>query len=148
MKHTLLSMAFCLFLLPGRSQSYSAASIPEELKKNAAVVTLLDNTDVEVEDVDKAVIKIHKVFTVMNEEGKDALMFQQFCNKYISLEDADSKMFDKNGKQRARYKKKELLNTAVGEGLIEDGYMTYYRLSTATYPVTVEFNYEVKRKST
>lgn len=148
MKHTLLSIAFCLFLLPGRSQSYSAASIPEELKKNAAVVTLLNNTDVEVEDVDKAVIKTHKVFTVMNEEGKDALMFQQFCNKYISLEDAEIKMFDKNGKQMARYKKKELLNTAVGEGLIEDGYMTYYRLSTAAYPVTVEFNYEVKRKST
>src|SRR5690242_17359425 len=117
MKHTLLSIAFSLCLLAGRSQSYSAASIPEDLKKNADVVVLLDNTNVEVEDVDKASIKTQRIFTVLNEEGKHALMFQQYCNKYVSLDDAEIKMYDKNGKQIARYKRKELSSTAIGEGL-------------------------------
>ncbi|MGZ3880768.1 MAG: transglutaminase-like domain-containing protein [Flavisolibacter sp.] len=147
MKHTLLYIIFSLFLLAGHSQSYSVASIPEELKKNAAVVTLLDNTNVDVEDVDKASVKTQKIFTILNEEGKGALIFSQYCNKYVSLDDAEIKMYDKNGKQIARIKKKELFNTAIGEGLIEDGYMSYYRLSTATYPVTVEYNYEIKLKS-
>lgn len=147
MKHTLLALFFLFGLLSGHTQTYNFASIPEDLKKNAAVVTLLDNTTIEVEDVDKATVKMQKVFTVLNEEGKDALMFNQYCNKYVSLDDAEIKVYDKNGKQTARYKKKDLASVAIGEGLIEDGYMSYYRISAPTYPLTVEYNYTVKVKS-
>jgi hypothetical protein len=147
MKYTVITLTFSLCLLAARSQVYNTALIPEELKKNAAYVALLDNTAVEVEDVDKATIKMQKVFTVLNEEGKSALSFAQSCSKYEMLDDAEIKVYDKNGKQTARYKKKDLGSVAVGEGLIEDGYLAYYRVSASTYPITVEFNYVLKLKS-
>jgi hypothetical protein len=147
MKYTVITLTFSLCLLAARSQVYNTALIPVELKKNAAVVTLLDNTAIEVEDVDKATVKMQKVFTVLNEDGKDALSFSQYCNKYVALEDAEIRVYDENGKQTARYKKKDLRSTAVGEGLIEDGFMSYYRITTPTYPITVEYNYEVRLKS-
>jgi hypothetical protein len=147
MKHTVFTLILCLFLVAARSQVYNSASIPEELKKNADVVTLVDNTSIDVEDIDKATIKMHKVFTVLSEEGKGALSFSQYCNKYVVLDDADIKLYDKNGKQTAHYKKKDLGSTAIGEGLVEDGYVAFYRISTPTYPVTVEYNYTVKLKS-
>jgi transglutaminase-like putative cysteine protease len=147
MKHTVLTLGFCFCLVAARSQVYNAAQIPEELKKNAAVVALLNNTTVEVEDVDKATVKMQKVYIVLNEEGKETLSFAQSCSKYQMLEDADIRVYDKNGKQTAHYKKKDLASVAVGEGLIEDGYMAYYRISTPTYPITVEYNYEIKLKS-
>ena len=41
-----------------------------------------------------------------------------------------------------------MTTVATGEGLIEDGYYTYYSISTSTYPVTVELKYEIKIKGT
>lgn len=146
MKNSLFALMF-LFCLHSVKAQFDPSSVPEELKKNAAVITHLDNTSVEVEDIDKASVKVHKIFTVVNEEGKEALWFNQYCNKYISLDDAEIKVYDQKGKQTAKYKKKDMYSVAIGEGLVEDGYMTYYKISTANYPITLEFSYEVKLKS-
>jgi len=146
MKHSLLSFLFCFCIWVLNAQ-YNASSVPNDLKKNAAVVTHLYNTNVEVEGIDKATIKVQKIFTVLNEEGKEELMFHQYCNKYISLDDAEIKVYDQKGKQTAKYKKKDLFTSAIGEGLVEDGYMSYYKITTPDYPVTVEFNYSVRLKS-
>ncbi|MEI9809834.1 MAG: hypothetical protein WDO16_19315 [Bacteroidota bacterium] len=41
------------------------------------------------------------------------------------------------------------MNTvATGEGLIEDGYVTYYRVQALSYPVTIDVKYEKSIKST
>lgn len=146
MKYSLL-VCLSLFFGYAQGQSYNPSSVPEELKKNASVIVHLDNTSVEVEDIDKATVKVERVFTVLSEEGKDALFFNQYCNKYVSLDDAEIKVYDKNGKQTAKVKRKEMASHAVGEGLVEDGFLIYYPITAPVYPVTVECNYTVKLKS-
>lgn len=146
MKYCLFSLVVFVFVCSANAQ-YNLAAVPEALKKNAAVITHLYNTEIGIEDVDKATIKVHKIFTVLNEEGKSELLFNQGTNKYISLDEAEIKVFDQNGKQTAKYKKKDMATTAVGEGLIEDGYVTYYPITATSYPVTLEYNYEMKLKS-
>jgi hypothetical protein len=147
MKKRLFFIVGSLCSLVAWAQSYNVSAIPAAMKKNASVAVHLDNTVVEVSDIDKATVKIQKIFTVLDEEGKDELMFTQYVNKYIALDEAEIKVYDQNGKQISRYKKKEMSTVAVGEGLIEDGYMTYYRIPATSYPVTVEFNYQLKLKS-
>jgi hypothetical protein len=131
-----------------QSWAYSLASIPEAIKNKASVITHLENIDMEVEDLDKVTYSVHKIFTVMNEEGKQDLEFYVATSKYVSLGDAEIKVYDANGKQTGKYKKKDMITQANGEGLIEDGYVTYYRISTSSYPVTVEIKYDLKFKGT
>src|SRR2546421_7255065 len=125
----------------------NAASIPDSLKKAASVITYLYNMDVDVENLDKASIQVHKVFTVLNEEGKDALFFNEYSTKYRVLDHVEIRVYDRNGKQIGKYKKKDMSTVSVGEGLVDDGYLTYYRIIAPSYPITVDISYEKKIKS-
>jgi len=128
--------------------SYTLASVPEALKAKAAIVVHLEDYLYEMEAVDKAKLSVHKIFTIINKEGEDALTFIQPQNKNMQLDDAEIKVYDANGKRIARYTKKDMSSQATGEGLIEDGFLTGYRVSTLSYPVTIELDYKLKYKGT
>ena len=143
-----LLIAFINQFATAQSWAYSLATIPEAIKHKASVIKHLENIDLEVEAIDKVTLNVHRIFTVMNDEGKHALFFTEYTSKYYSLDDAEIKVYDANGKQTAKYKKKDMTTVANGEGLIEDGYVTYYRITTTSYPVTIEVKYDVKIKGT
>jgi hypothetical protein len=138
-------MGFCSM---AQTEVFSLATVPDAIKTKAAVIIHLDNTEVKIESTDKVNINVRKIFTVMNDEGKDELVFRQYSSKNQFLEDAEIKVYDARGKQIERHKKKEMTTVAVGEGLVEDGYLTFYNISTRSYPVTIEVNYEQRFKST
>jgi transglutaminase-like putative cysteine protease len=144
----LILFSLTSFYTSAQAGIYSLLSVPDSIKKNASIITHYEKIDFEVEDLDHTTQKVHKIFTVLNEEGKDALLFQEYTSKYILLEDAEIRVFDAAGKQTAKYKKKDMSTSAIGEGLIDDGYVTYYYIPSGTYPVTVELKYEKKIKST
>lgn len=127
---------------------YTLASVPEALRAKAAVVIHLDDYIYEVESLEKSRLTVHKIYTVVNEDGRGDLFFNEFSSKNIVLDEAEIKVYDGNGKRIAKYTKKDMMTVATGEGLIEDGYVTYYRISTPSYPVTVELNYVQKFKTT
>ncbi|MBC7949358.1 MAG: DUF3857 domain-containing protein [Chitinophagaceae bacterium] len=137
-----------VLVLQAQKFPYDLAAVPDSIKNKANVVVHLDNTEVNVESDDKVTVNIHKVYTVLNDEGKGALFFQEFSTKYIFLEEVEIKVFDANGKQTEKVRKKDLRTLATGEGLIEDGFRSYYTIKPSAYPVTVELKYEQKLKST
>jgi len=132
----------------GQTGIYSLSNVPEAVKNNADVVVHRESTDVDIQGVEKFTIKVDRIFSVVNEDAKADLVFRQYSSKNISLEDAEIKVYDANGKQTARYKKKEMSTSAIGEGLIEDGYVTYYYVTASSYPITLEFKYEIRIKGT
>ncbi len=144
----LLLSSICRSATAQQGWLYGISNVPEAIRTNADVITHLKNIEFEVEDLDKARLSTHKIFTVTNSEGNYALLFNVYTSKYTSLDDAEIKVFDANGKQTARYKKKEMSTVATGEGLIEDGYVTYYRITPSSYPITVEIKYDIKIKGT
>lgn len=152
MKTILFGAVFFLILsqltVSAQPGPYSLANVADALKNKAAVITHLENITVEAENSERITVNVHKIFTVVNEDGKDALLFNEYTSKYVSLEDAEIKVYDAMGKQTGKYKQKEMSTVAIGEGLIEDGYVTYARISTAAYPITVEVKYQQKIKST
>ncbi len=150
-KVKLISLLFFMLLhaaAKAQTWQYSLAAVPETIKNKASVITHLEDIKVEVESIDRITVNVHQIFTVVNEDGKDALMFNEYVSKYVSLEDAEIKVYDANGKQTAKFKQKEMSTVATGEGLIEDGYVTYARITTATYPVTLDIKYQQKIKGT
>src|SRR4051794_19134488 len=73
---------------------YSLAGIPDTLKSNASVIVNVEDIDLKVESFEKATLRVHKIFTVLNEEGKGELLFNKYSSKVISLEEAEIKVYD------------------------------------------------------
>jgi hypothetical protein len=142
-------LAGLLVYIAGHSQlPYSLSSVPEALKKNANVIIHLSEINVEIEALDKLSMNVHKIYTVVNEEGKSALFFVQETSKDNLLDDVEIRVYNENGKQTAKYKKKDMVTTITGEGLIDDGQVTVFRIPASGYPVTVDIKFELKQKST
>jgi transglutaminase-like putative cysteine protease len=139
---------FCTLAASAQPADLSTASIPAALRTNASVVKRFESFALNVEDNDNASFHIRQVFTILNEKGKKHLLFNQFTTKYISLKDAEIRVYDSTGKQLAKYKKHDMQSVAIGEGLVEDGQVTYYYYNALTFPVTVEFEYEIKLTGT
>ena len=144
----LLLFGVCSFAALAQKASFNLDSVPQSLKAKASVIVHLENINVEVESVEKASLSVHKIFTVLNEEGKNALVFNEYSTRFISLDDAEIKVYDNKGKLLNKYKKKDMTTVAVGEGLVEDGYVTYLNIPSSSYPVTVEYKYDQTIKST
>lgn len=142
------TMLFIVATLSAQNISYDTATIPATVKKGANVVKRYEEQVFTIADVDKASLAVHQIITVMNIKGKSELDFHQYTTKFISLDDAEIKVYDVNGKQISRYKKKDMNTVATGEGLIEDGNVTYFQVPASSYPLTVEYKYELKFKGT
>src|SRR5258705_1873509 len=116
---------------------YDLKVVPEAIKNKASVIVHLESAQYEVENLEKASLSVHRIFTVVNEDGKKELFFSQGTSRYRSLEDVEIKVYDANGKQTGKYKKKDMVTQAAGDGLIDDGNITYFSIASSTYPVTV-----------
>lgn len=116
--------------------------------KNASVIKREEDILLEITDIDRYTYTVHKVLTVLNENGKGALAFVQDTYKFLSLDEADIKVYDANGKQIGHYKKRDMVTIANGDGLIEDGNYTYYEVAASKFPITVEYNYKLKSSGT
>src|SRR6476661_8261808 len=97
----LVLIGYC-FSASSQSIPYSLAAISESLKSNASVITHLENIDVDVESTDKLTLHVHKIFTVVNEEGRGALLFSEYSTKFASLESAEIRVYNSMGKQVAK----------------------------------------------
>jgi hypothetical protein len=115
--------------------------IPEAIKKGANVIKRHEEILFEVSDIDKAKYTVHQVYTVLNPDGDRALVFHEYTNKYITLDDAEIKMYDASGKLINKYKKKDIYKQGDMSGLIVEGFHYFHELKAPSYPVTVEYRY-------
>ena len=144
----MLGISFTIGDLIGQDIKYDVASIPDSLKKDVAIIKRYERKLFTVTDIDRATFKVHQVFTVLNSTGKDALIFREYGSKFVELTDAEIKVYDARGKQTDRVKKKDFYERAMGSGLIDDQKGYFYAVTPPSYPVTVEYIYEIKRKAT
>lgn len=145
----------CFLLLyccthPGISQIniMNAATLSPDIKHNTDCVKREEKIEFNVTDIDNARLTVHQVFTVLDAEGEDALYFIKYSDQFRKLMDAEIKVFDANGKPINKYKMKELNSRATGDGLVPDGKVYYFRVAAPSYPITVQFDYEMKYRGT
>lgn len=149
MKKFLLLLAPIVFLatvVKAQLTSYAASAIPEAIRKDASVIKRYENIFFEITDIDRAYLKSHRVYTVLNPEGVWALRFVNHSDKFNVLVDAEIKVYDADGRQINKYKKKDLIVSAYSDGLIDDGKYSYFNIPASSYPITVEFISEEKYK--
>ena len=127
---------------------YDASTLPDSLRKNAHSVKREEKIQFEVKDIDHGRLSVHQVFTVLDGEGESVLYFVQWSDEFRKLDDAEIKVFDAHGNPVNKYKMREMNSQATGDGLVVDGKVYYFRVAAPSYPVTVQYDYEIKYKGT
>ena len=150
MKKFIIAAAANLIIITGFPQSNipDASTIAAGLKENAHSVKREEKINFEVKDIDAAKLTVHRVITVLDAEGEDALYFYEYSSAFRKLADAEIKVYDANGRFVNKYKMKEMHAEATGEGLVEDGKDYFFRVAAPSFPITVHFDYEIKYKGT
>jgi len=141
-------LSYCLLVLSvtsaAQSVSFDTVSIPLNIRKNAAVVVRSENIEFEVFDIDHAKLSWHRVITILNDEGKDELNFDQVTDKFSKLDDFEVKVYNLAGKTVAKYNEHDLISVSIAHEFMDDDKNHFMHISVPSFPVTVEFNVILK----
>ncbi|MFM9837112.1 MAG: DUF3857 domain-containing protein [Cyclobacteriaceae bacterium] len=127
---------------------YPVSAIPENLKEGMYAVVREDFSRFEILAADKSRHYIHKVITILNEKGKayasDAIGYDKM-EKVLSI---SAYVYDAQGTLIKKLKNNEIIDRSSYDGfsLYSDNRVKLIDLSQATYPYTVEFEYETEMK--
>ncbi len=118
--------------------------IPEALKINAHAIKREETISLEIKSPSRINYKVHRLVTVLDEAAADELVFMEFTDQYISLEDVAIKVFNATGSLLNSYGKKEMVHQLSGEGLVPDGKVHYLKINPTAYPISIQIDYLLK----
>jgi hypothetical protein len=147
-----ISAVFCTTIFKGYSQDsdipkdlYIAASIPDSLKENANSVIRYSSEEDIVRGPGKSTNKIHLIVTVLNEKAdREAIMELFYNKKYDSYSDIIMRVYDDKGNVIKKYHKSDLndYSATSGANLVTDERVLALKHTIASYPETIEIEYE------
>ncbi|HVW13001.1 MAG TPA: DUF3857 and transglutaminase domain-containing protein [Mucilaginibacter sp.] len=149
-KYLVALTGFCLVFIRAYCQDipkevYSATGIPDSLKQDAGSVVRYCMEDYDVKGPGKATHKIHSVVTVLNEKGDhEGLVELPYNKKFNTINSFEMRVYDAAGTLLKKYHKSDMYDGAVSmeATLISDDRFLGLRHSFASYPETVEVDYE------
>lgn len=123
---------------------YPAASIPEELKKNADAVVRLHKEEFLVHSRAKATEKVHLVVTILNKNGSDYAQMAVHYDQLSKVKSLEGRAYDAAGEQIDKLKRKDIQDVSnfSSFSLFEDNRLKVASLEKNQYPYTVEWTYE------
>ncbi|MCR5076783.1 MAG: transglutaminase family protein [Prevotella sp.] len=119
------------------------AGLVESLAQAPHVVVEKDSEVVECVSQDKAVKHAVLIYRILDEKGKDCANFQQILDGTLSLSGFKAVYKDGAGKELKTVKQGGLKKTEYAPGEVTDNYMMYYEYTPPTYPLTVEYQYDI-----
>ncbi|HEY6503035.1 MAG TPA: DUF3857 domain-containing protein [Chitinophagaceae bacterium] len=129
---------------------YSVMKIAPALLKNANAVLRLEEMRFEIVSPRQTILKNHYVITILNENGDDWAEFYEYYDKFHEIESVEGVLYDANGKQLKRIKKKDLEDRSgsSGSNLADDNRIKRHNFYYKVYPYTVEYIVEITNKGT
>ena len=129
---------------------YAVSKISPALLKNANAVLRFEEIRLEVISTKQTKLHNHYVITILNEKGDHWAEFSEYYDKHREVSSVDGILYDANGKQLKRIRKKDLMDlSGVADGtLIDDNRVKQHNFYYKAYPYTVEYDIEIENKST
>ncbi len=136
------------FSASGTDLKYPVSAIPEEMKKGVDAVVREDNMRYEIKSRSSAVFYVHEVVTILNDNGNYHARQVLGYDKNSKIVDFNGLVYDAAGKLIKKLKKSEIYDQAAFDGfsLYSDNRLKAVNLIQATYPYTVEFEYQIEYK--
>jgi transglutaminase-like putative cysteine protease len=124
--------------------NYASSTIPAELKTNAKAIIRLDEAAVTISSINKSSTKVHKIITILNDNGRNLSVLGLVYNRFISISNLEFTVYDVNGKKIKRIPKDEIYDlSASSYAGYEDNRGKLIDPEIRTYPFTIDYKYEI-----
>ncbi len=148
----LFSFVFCIFstLVFSQKIDYTIQSIPDSLKQNANAVIRFNQIDILISSQENMKISTKRVVSVYNEKGMTAIDAIEGYDKRTKVTSIEATVFDENGKEIKRIKRKDFRDQCVIDGstLFSDNRILFLNYTPTQYPFTIVYTSEVETSNT
>lgn len=127
----------------GQQPLYSSKLLPDSLKKDAAAVYQMEEMTINIRSASELSIREHTIVTVLTKKGLRHTVIQVGVNKFQKLDEAGVKVYNDEGIEIARYKKKDFKLEGVYSDmtLASDDKVYILEIPTPPLPFTIEYDY-------
>ncbi len=141
MRYVIISFFVLLFVKPSTAQlSYTVTSIDSSLLVNTNSVTRLDETIIEIVDIDKAIIKHKYVVTVLNKAGDDMGALYEDYDKLTPIKSIKGALYDAIGIKIKELKSSDIVDQArESSNLFTDDRIKSHQFRYSVYPYTTSY---------
>ncbi len=141
-------LAIPITLIAKDDPKYPVSSIPQNMKDGMYAVVREDFYRFEIISINRSRQKVHKVITILNENGKQFATEAVYYDKLEKVISISGIAYDANGVQIKKLKGSEIIDRSAYDGvsLFTDNRYKLMDLEQSTYPYTVEFEYETEMK--
>lgn len=130
-----------------KGQEYPINSIPEDLKKDAVAVVRNFSINALQSDINNYTYTVHKVVSILNNQGKHFANFGASTDRFSDLSKFSGTVRDASGKIIRKIKKGDLTYSSLEfDSFTTGSFDIFYQYNPSTYPFTIEYEYEIKRK--
>ncbi|KPM32393.1 GTPase EngB [Croceitalea dokdonensis DOKDO 023] len=145
-----LYFLICPLFVVAQSQIYPVSKIPDSLLNDADIVVREDFMDVEVFALDKMKITVHRVVTILNEDGDSYGTLSVGYDNDLKIRSVSAKILNEQGEEIDQIKKNDFKDFSAVDGmsLYTDNRVLAYQYLIQDYPVTIVFDYEIDTKDT
>jgi hypothetical protein len=121
----------------------------DEVTAEKGAICLLDEEEFVVKGKNKAVLRVHRIFRIFDQRGKDYGKHAVRTNKFKKVDKIKAQMRRPDGTLIKELKKRDVVEQSPFAHYVRyaDDRIKYFELSTTSFPYTVEYSYEVKYES-
>lgn len=132
----------------GGDLQYPVNQIPEDLKKGMYAVVRFQELRWDIQSKSSASIHFKQAITILNAKAKSHAKIIVGYDKLRSIKSLKGVVYDAQGKEIKKLKQSDIIDQSNFDGfsLYSDNRLKYADLTQATYPYTVEFEYEIQLK--
>jgi hypothetical protein len=141
-----------IFLISGHVKAqnfnYSVLTLPDSLRKSAAMVIRHHSKQIEVKSDGEATIEELRVITLLNKSSTSDARFVEYEDAFRKLTSASIRVYDIFGKEIKSYKKKQLEKTLVDDGIsfVTNAKSYYFEVPIPSFPITIAFETTLQTK--
>ncbi len=144
------SLLIWFFLVGGNfTLTWGIDFVSEEEKKEKGAVCELDEQEFTVLSDNHAVMRVHRIFTVYNQNGtKHGDVYLPFT-KFLTADKILAEVKTTDGKSLKKLKKEEIKESSLFSRyqLYSDAKEKHFNLTATTFPYVLEYSYEIDYKS-
>jgi transglutaminase-like putative cysteine protease len=128
--------------------NYSIQSIPKALMSRAGAIVRNSETTITIRQLDEVYIKERYAITILNASAMEEASLYLFYDDDSSIRSVKGVIYNEFGLPDAKIVEKNFQDrSAVSDfSLYEDNRVKIFRPARTSYPFTIEYEYEVKRK--
>jgi hypothetical protein len=141
----ILLLLICSFAALAADNKYPVSSIPDSLQNGMYAVVREERNIFTVIDKSHSTIHYHSVVTILKSTGRSNALLSVDYDKLTKIKSLRATVYDAMGNVIKKVKAADFIDESSisGFSLYEDGREKYIDLRQASYPYTVEFEYEL-----